>query len=94
MLGKAVSSSTPIDFQPRSTMGFSEFPLMNRQAFSPGPTQGCPYSAVGMHSALESAIGLPSRSTTASRMLVFVTPPEVSRSFKIPPDSIAMDGCV
>src|SRR6478672_4816994 len=81
MLGSAVSSSTPTDFQPRSTIGFSEFPLMNCQALTPGPAQGCPYIAVGMHRALDSAIGLPSRSTSASRMLVFVTPPEVSKSF-------------
>ena len=92
MLGSAVSSSTPIDFQPRSTMGFSDFPLMNRQAFSPGPTHGCPYCAVGMHRALESAIGLPSSSTSVSRMLVLVTPPDVRRSFKVPPDSISIDG--
>ena len=72
-------------------MGFSDFPLMNRHAFSPGPTHGCPYIAVGMHRALESAIGLPSRSTSVSRMLVLVTPPDVRRSFKIPPDSISMD---
>ena len=69
-------------------MGFSEFPLMNCQALSPGPTLGCPYIAVGMHRALESAIGLPSSSTSASRMLGFVTPPDVRRSFKIPPDSV------
>jgi len=59
---------------------------MNRQAFSPGPFQGCPYIAVGMHRALESAMGLPSISTSASRMLAFVTPPDVRSSFKIPPD--------
>ena len=35
---------------------------------------GCPYCAVGMHRAVESAIGLPSRSTNASRILAFVTP--------------------
>jgi hypothetical protein len=40
-----------------------------------------------MHRAEESAIGLPNKSTNASRMLGFVTPPDVSRSFKIPPDS-------
>ena len=33
--------------------------------------------------------GLPSRSTNASRMLAFVTPPEVRRSFKMPPKSSA-----
>ena len=68
MLGNAVSSSTPIDFQPRSTIGFPDcWPLMNRQALSPGPFRGCPYIAVGMHRALESAMGLPSISTSASR---------------------------
>src|SRR3954451_9547138 len=93
MLGSAVSSNTPTDFQPRSTIGLSEFPLMNCQALTPGPTQGCPYCAVGMQRAVESAIGLPSRSTSASRMLAFVTPPDVRRSFKTPPDMSAMDGC-
>jgi hypothetical protein len=44
---------------------------------------GWPYSAVGMHRALESAIGLPSRPASASRMLVFVTPPDVRRSLTL-----------
>jgi hypothetical protein len=87
MLGRAVSSSTPTDFQPRSTIGFSDLPLMNRQGPTPGPTMGCAYAAVGMHSALESAIGLPSRPTKASRMLTFLTPPDVRRSRKTPPGS-------
>src|SRR3954453_1883937 len=90
MLGSAVSSSTPTDFQPRSTIGFSEFPLMNCHALAPGPAMGCPYIAVGMHRALESAIGLPSSSTRASRMLVLVTPPDVRRSFTRPPGSSGM----
>ncbi|GAA2757621.1 hypothetical protein GCM10009872_29810 [Actinopolymorpha rutila] len=64
---------------------------MNCQALVPGPTEGCPYIPVGMHRALESAIGLPSKSTRASRMLVFVTPPDVRRSFKTPPDWSAME---
>jgi hypothetical protein len=51
---------------------------------------GCPYCAVGMHRAVESAIGLPRRSTNASRMLGFFTPADVSRSLKMPPDSSAM----
>ena len=88
MLGSAVSSNTPTDFQPRPTMGFSELPLMNCQAFSPGPTIGCPYCAVGMHSAVDSAIGLPSSSTSLSRMLALVTPAEVSSSFKVSPREI------
>ena len=62
-------------------MGFSAFPLMNCQARSPGPTHGWPYIAVGMHSAVDSSIGLPSMATSARRMLALVTPPEVSSSF-------------
>ena len=63
-------------------MGFGELPLMNCHALTHEPTIGCPYIAVGMHSAVDSAIGLPRSSTSASRMLAFVTPPEVSSSFK------------
>ena len=63
MLGSAVSSSTPTDFQPRPTMERS--PEMNRQAEA-GVHMGWPYSAVGMQRALESAMGLPSSSTSAS----------------------------
>src|SRR5262245_44877807 len=40
-----------------------------------------------MQSAVESAIGLPSRSTRASSMLWLVTPPDVRSSFKMPPSS-------
>src|SRR5438045_9090689 len=87
MLGRAVSSSTPTDFQPRSTIGFSDVPLMNCQALAPGPTMGWAYAAVGMHSAFESAIGLPRRSTNALRMLTFLTPADVRRSLKMPPGS-------
>src|SRR6185436_3777416 len=64
---------------------------MKRQAEA-GVHQGWPYSAVGMHRALESSIGLPSRSTRASRMLVFVTPPDVRRSFKLPPECVDVGG--
>src|SRR6476659_2995799 len=46
-----------------------------------------------MHSAAESPIGLPSRSTSASRMLAFVTPPDVRRSFTMPP-CLEYSGCV
>src|SRR5580765_1791701 len=60
---------------------------MKRQAEA-GVHQGWPYSAVGMHRAMDSSIGLPSRSTSASRMLVFVTPPDVRRSFKLPPEFV------
>ena len=42
---------------------------------------GCPYPAVGIQRALDSAIGLPRRSTSASWMLAFLMPAEVRRSF-------------
>src|SRR6476660_1941121 len=81
MLGSAVSSSTPKDFQPSPHMGLlGSCPLMNRQA-APGPAVGCPYPAVGMQRALASAIGLPRRSTSALWMLGFLMPAEVSRNF-------------
>ena len=80
MLDSAVSSRIPTDFQPKSP-----WPAMKRQAEA-GVHQGWPYSAVGMQRALDSAIGLPSRSTSASRMLVLVTPPDVRRSFKLAPE--------
>src|SRR3954447_14217979 len=60
---------------------------MKRQAEA-GVHEGWPYSAVGMQRALDSSIGFPSRSTRASRMLVFVTPPDVRRSFKLPPEGV------
>lgn len=44
---------------------------------------GCPYEAVGMQRALDSAIGLPNRSTSALWMLVFLMPADVRRSFKM-----------
>lgn len=80
MLGSAVSSRTPSDFQPRSHMGSGVCPVMKRQAEA-GPPMG--WTAVGMQRALESAIGLPSRSTSASRMLGFMTPADVRRSFTL-----------
>src|SRR3954469_20440419 len=84
MLGSAVSSSTPTDFQPNSVMGHSgSCPLMKRHALN-GWTLGCPYPAVGIQSALHSAIGLPSRSMSASWMLLFLMPAEVSRYFMMP----------
>ena len=45
---------------------------------------GCPYTAVGMHRASHSAIGLPSSSTSALWMLAFLMPAEVSRYFIMP----------
>src|SRR5213596_2064817 len=85
MLGSAVSSSTPRDFQPSSHMGvLASRPAMNFHA-SPGPVMGCAYEAVGMQRALDSAIGLPSRSTSASWMLWFLMPAELRRSLMLPP---------
>jgi hypothetical protein len=46
---------------------------------------GCPYDAVGMQRALDSAIGLPRRSTSALWMLLFLMPAEVRRSLMLPP---------
>src|SRR5580700_817214 len=81
MLGSAVSSSTPRDFHPSSHMGVVDRPVMNRHAEA-GPPMG--YDAVGMQRALDSAIGLPRRSTRASPMLVFLMPADVRRSFIVP----------
>src|SRR6058998_1898563 len=44
-----------------------------------------------MQSALESAIGLPRRSTRALRMLAFLTPADVRRSLKDASDVSAME---
>ena len=60
MLGSAVSSSNPTDFHPNWVICDSSRPLTNPHGFTPGPTCGWPYCAVGMHSALHSSIGLPS----------------------------------
>src|SRR5215217_6566137 len=90
MVGSAVSSNTPKDFQPSSHIGqLGSCPLMNCHAFSPGPTEGCPYIAVGMQRALESLIGLPKRSTSALWMLGFLIPADVRRSFIRPPGVVA-----
>src|SRR4051812_25820873 len=83
MLGSAVSSRTPRDFHPRSHMGISDLPLMKRHGPA-GVAQGGLYPAVGIQSALDSAIGLPKRATSASRRLLFLTPAEVSSSFTRP----------
>jgi hypothetical protein len=74
-----------MDSHPRPTMRFSELPLMKRHGPGPGPTAGCAYIAVGMHRALDSAMGLPNRSTRASSMLWFCTPADVSNSLMLPP---------
>src|SRR5207244_8938107 len=94
MLGSAVSSSTPNDFQPSSHMGVLDSrPLMNRHA-APGPAMGCPYAAVGMQRALDSAIGLPRRSTSALSILVFLMPADVRRNLMLPPGVAVEEWCV
>jgi hypothetical protein len=45
---------------------------------------GKAYIAVGMMSALDSAIGLPRRPTSSSWILGFLMPPEVSSNFMMP----------
>src|SRR4029079_2100866 len=82
MLGSAVSSSTPSDFQPSSQRGEAARPLISRHA--PAAPPGNAYVAVGMQRALDWSIGLPKRSTNASWMLVFLMPAEVRRSFMPP----------
>src|SRR5690348_8178094 len=79
MLGSAVSSSTPNDFQPSSVSGLVAKPRMKRYAIVAPTEKG--YTAVGMQRALHSAIGLPSRSTSALWILAFLMPAEVSRNF-------------
>src|SRR5690349_5473186 len=58
-------------------------PLMKFHAL-PGPAMGCPYDAVGMQRALDSAIGLPSSSTSASWMLWFLIPADVRSKRMLP----------
>src|SRR5262245_40455744 len=83
MLGSAVSSSTPKDFHPNSHMGQAgSRPQISRHAMPAPP--GRAYDAVGMHSTVDSAIGLPNRSSSALWMLVFVMPAEVRRYFTVP----------
>src|ERR1700756_2745022 len=82
MLGSAVSSSTPRDFQPSMHIGSESCPVIQRHA-APGPAQGCPYAAVGMMRALDSAIGLPRRSTSALWMLGLLMPPDVRSNLKL-----------
>jgi hypothetical protein len=77
MLGSAVSSSTPIDFQPNSQKGVEAKPQIDLHAMAAPP--GNPYMAVGTKTAPDSAIGLPSRLTSASWMLLFLIPAEVRR---------------
>src|SRR5256714_11627992 len=66
---------------------------MKRHA-PPGLPWGCPYPAVGMQRALDSAIGLPSRSTSASWMLVFLIPADVRRNLKLPPGATVSEWCL
>src|SRR6478735_3585933 len=81
MVGRAVSSRTPTDFHPSEVMASPGSPPLTKRRTDPGPHMGCPHCAVGMQSAADSEIGLPNMPTSASRMLVFLTPPEVRSIF-------------
>ncbi len=81
MLGSAVSSSTPRDFQPSPHMGARGSPPVMKRHAALGPAMGCAYAAVGMQRALDSAIGLPRRPMRASWMLRFLMPAEVRSNF-------------
>jgi hypothetical protein len=62
-------------------MGWSDCPVTKRYGPA-GLAFGCPYDPVGMQRALDSSIGLPRSATSASRMLAFLMPAEVRRSFR------------
>src|SRR6266700_1426493 len=79
MLGSTESSSTPKDFQPNPAKGLLLLPQIASHAWPAPPGKG--YIAVGMTRALDSSIGLPSRPRSASWMLVFAMPEDVSRRF-------------
>jgi hypothetical protein len=79
MLGSAVSSSNPNDFQPNSQKGSPNDPQITLRAISAPPAMA--YIAVGTKRALAASIGLPRRSTSALWMLVLLIPAEVRRSF-------------
>ena len=85
MLGSAVSSNNPTDFHPNWVICESSLPLTNSHGFTPGPTGGWPYCAVGMHSAVHSSIGLPSIRSSAAWMLRLLTPAEVRSNRIIAP---------
>jgi hypothetical protein len=57
-------------------------PAMKFQAMPAPPAMT--YVAVGTHRALDSSIGLPSRSTSASWMLAFLMPAEVRSNLTMP----------
>ncbi|SDO44414.1 hypothetical protein SAMN05421507_102548 [Lentzea jiangxiensis] len=81
MLGRAVSSRTPSDAQPRPERCRDPASAATNPRTDPGPHSGWPHWAVGTHRAWHSEIGLRRSRTSAEWMLGFVTPPAVSRSF-------------
>ena len=85
MVGSAVSSRTPSDAQPRPEECCQVGPAATKPCTDAGPHIGWPHCAVGTQRAWHSAIGLPSICSSAERMLGFVTPPDVSKSFMVPP---------
>ena len=87
MVGSAVSSRTPSDFHSSDVIPPHGGAPLTKPRTEAGPHIGCPHCAVGMQRAAQSAIGFPRSCTSASWMLGFVTPPEVSKSFKVPPNA-------
>src|SRR6476646_4758939 len=85
IVGSAVSSRTPRDAQPRPEKCRNWGSAATRPRTDAGPHIGWPHWAVGTTSAWHSAIGLPRSCTSAEWMLGFVTPPDVSKRFKVPP---------
>jgi hypothetical protein len=73
------------DAQPRPVMCRQSWSTATKPRADAGPHIGWPHCAVGMQRAWHSAIGVPSRSTSARRMLAFVTPPDARSGFKVPP---------
>ena len=83
-LGSAVSSRTPRDFHSMEVMPPHGGMPLTKPRTEAGPHIGWPHCAVGMQRAVESVIGLPSRSTSASRMLEFVIAPGREKQLQDP----------
>src|SRR5688572_25321809 len=88
MLGRAVSSRTPSEAQPRPDRYCQSEAesAATKPRTDAGPHIGWPHCAVGTHRARHSETGLPRSCTSAEWMLGFVTPPDVSRSFTVSPN--------
>jgi hypothetical protein len=81
-----VSSSKPSDLQPSSQSGLFASPRIASNTFPLPPGKG--YIPVGTKRAFDSDIDLPSKSTSASWMLGFAMPLDVSKSFTESPNGL------